>query len=189
MPVIHRAVRNISGADTPKLTLFLVPHVVTALVSALGPDVPASVTRSPPISEASTSTSLANEGSTTATALDMITLYILSPKGKSLPPELRANACSLLTSVGRQDVAIDIADVEKLALVVNIREAARPALVALADDPVVQVSANDATSSPPTSPVGGPVASISSGRNPNLVRIAAARTLAAWGPPASPPSS
>jgi hypothetical protein len=170
------------------LTDFIVPNVVTTLVSALGPDMPASVTRSPPISEASTSTSLANEGSTTATALDMITSYILSPKGKSLPPELRANACSLLTSVGRQDVAIDAADAEKLALVVSIREAARPTLVALANEPVVPVAANDATSSPPMSPVGGPIASVSSGRHPNLVRTAAARTLAAWGAPASSPS-
>lgn len=159
-------------------------HVVTTLVSALGPDIPTSVTRSPPISEASTSTSLANEGSAAATALDMVTSYVLSPKGKSLPPELRANACSLLTSLGRQDVALDAADTEKLALVVTIREAARPALVALANE---HVAANDATS-PPLSPVGGPVTSVSSSRNPNLVRTAAVRTLAAWGTPAPSPS-
>lgn len=150
-------------------------------MSALGPDMPASATRSPPMSEASTSTSLANEGPITATALDMITSYILSPKGKSLPPELRANACSLLTSVGRQDVAIDATDVEKLELVSNIRDAARPVLVALANEPVVPAAANDASSSPPTSPVGGPVASVVPGRHPNLVRNAAAKTLVAWG--------
>jgi len=165
-----------------------VPHVVTALVSALGPDMPASVTRSPPISEASTSTSLANEGSTTATALDMVTSYILSPKGRSLPPELRANACSLLTSVGRHDVMVDATDTEKVEMVENIREAARLALVSLANEPVVHVAANDTTSSPPMSPVSGPVASVS-GRDPNLVRTAAARTLAAWGTSASSPSS
>jgi hypothetical protein len=182
-------VRHFLAADTETLTLAVVPHVVTALVSALGPDMPASVTRSPPISEASTSTSLANEGSATATALDMVTSYILSPKGRSLPPELRANACSLLTSVGRHDVVADATDTEKVEMVENIREAARPALVSLANEPVVHVAANDTTSSPPMSPVGGPVASASPGRDPNLVRTAATRALAAWGTSVSSPSS
>lgn len=162
----------------------VVPHVLTALTSPLGPDAPNPATRSPPISEASTSTSLANEGSTTATALDMIT-QILSSKGRTFEPELRANACSLLTSIGRHDVAIDAADSEKLALITTIKEATRSTLISLASEPTVL--ANDAASSPPTSPIGS-VASAPSNRDPNLARKAAARTLAAWGPISTPAS-
>jgi len=74
-------------------------------------------------------------------------------------------------------------------MVENVREAARPALASLANKPVIQVTANDTTSSPPMLPVGGPIASVSSGRDPNLVRTAATGTLTAWGASTLSPSS
>ncbi|KAF8319301.1 hypothetical protein DL93DRAFT_169004 [Clavulina sp. PMI_390] len=188
-----------------------VPNVVAALTSNLGPEGgPASVTRSPPISEASltTQSTMADASASIASsALDMLTSHILSPRGKTLglAPELRANACLLLLAVGRADVQLGDSTssskeelAERVALVEGIRAAARPVLTALTNEQaIVQVAgAIDSGASPPVSPAGAHGPSAAGGgplperkRDPNVLRNAAIRTLAAFGSaPAGVPS-
>jgi len=145
---------------------FGVPHVLTALVSPLGPD----GSHDPTSALSSTNSSSLDDSGvpSISTALDMV-VHILSPRGRIFPPELRSNACSLLTTIGR-DVSLDE---EKAALLSEVREAARPALVALANEPIQSLDV-------PQSPIS-PVASSPSSRGPNLVRNAAVRTLSVWG--------
>lgn len=145
------------------------PHVLTALVSSLGPDGPQDPTSA--LSSANSSSQDDAGTPSISTALDMV-VHILSPRGRVFPPELRSNACSLLSSIGRRDPDI-LLDDDKVALLSEVREAARPALVALANGPVQSLD-NPLTPS-------SPVASSPSSRGPNLVRNAAVRTLYVWG--------
>ncbi|KAF9521131.1 hypothetical protein BS47DRAFT_13193 [Hydnum rufescens UP504] len=138
-------------------------------VSPLGPD----GSHDPTSALSSTnSSSLDDSGvASISTALDMV-VHILSPRGRIFPPELRSNACSLLTTIGRRDPDV-LLDDEKAALLSEVREAARPALVALANEPIQSLDV-------PQSPTS-PVAPSPSSRGPNLVRNAAVRTLSVWG--------
>jgi len=143
-----------------------VSHVLTALVSPLGPEQPA-VPR--PSSRGSTSTS--QGGSSASNALEMI-VHILRSPSKSFPPELRSNACSLLSSVGRQDAdVLSLLDQERTGIAAAVKEATKPAVMALARSNERAPSLPSSASSP-TSPTS---------RGPNIARLSAARTLSVWG--------
>ncbi|KAF8344202.1 uncharacterized protein EI90DRAFT_3114955 [Cantharellus anzutake] len=133
---------------------------------------------------------------TISTPLDMI-LYILGPKGKQLfPPELRSNACSLLSSVGRKDAEVsnllssssatavtESSGKGKAGLLNEVKRRARPIILALVNEQGGFGGGVGGGDSVPISPVSttSTGTGIIGGRNPQLVRNAALRTLSVWG--------
>lgn len=137
----------------------LVPHVLPALVSPLGPENPSPQPR--PMSQSSQATS--QSGGSASTALEML-VAILTDKGpKPFPPELRANACSLLSSVGAGGA--NITDADGTDVLEMVKEATRPAVLALANLPAPDASAESTPAS----------------RATQIMRAAAARTLSVMG--------
>ncbi len=154
--------------------------MLSALFSPLGPEQPVSgsaaveegtsmVNGAPIINNTANPLGIPN----ISTAFDMI-VFILGPKGKVFPPELRSNACSLLSSVGRKDPEI-ILDADKTTMLAAMEAAAKPVVVALATE---LVTGWDTPISPVSTSTTG---STSPARNPQLVRNAAMRTLSVWG--------
>lgn len=144
-----------SADEGSSIMLHLVPHVLPALVSPLGPENPTPGQQRP---ESQTSQSTTT-GASASTALEML-VSILADKGpKPFPPELRANACSLLSSVGAGGAGIQ--DADGTDVLETVKDATRSAILALAN-----------------LPVGVPGAeSTSASRATQMMRAAAARTL------------